>query len=838
MRVFVLIVVLSFSFSSSAQNHQPSASEIKLKLKKLNFLGSVLYVAAHPDDENTRAITYLANDRLAATAYLSMTRGDGGQNLIGPEIGELLGLIRTQELLAARRIDGGQQFFTRAIDFGFSKNHQETLQIWNKDEILSDAVRVIRQFQPDVILTRFPADERAGHGHHTSSAILAEEAFEISNNSEIFPDQVKTFGTWQVSALYTNTGRWWNQTINETTPGIITMNVGGYNELLGKSYSEVAAESRTQHKSQGFGSAGMRGDAQEFFEYIKGDRAQKEIFETINTTWTRVKGGEKIQVLVEKAIRDFVEENPSASVTALLEIRRQILALENSVWKTRKLKEVEQLIKDCMGLYIEVKASQYMASPGHAVNLSFEVLNRSGVSVSLENIKSEPLAIDSTFSVALNNNAPVTFKIVKNIRSDTDYSTPFWLKEPHATGIFTVKDKSLIGMPENEASIIIHATVSVLGEKISAQVPVVFKWTDPVKGELMRPFEVVPPVFVNFSQSVFVFKDQSQQVVNVLIKSASLKKINGLLKLQLPQGWISEPASIPFELSKMNEEQILSFKVKGGSEEFDGSINAVAEIDGHSFSHSIRQIQYDHIPVQTLLPPAQARALRINIRKEGSVIGYIKGAGDEIPASLRNLGYEVWEMKNEEVTSSNLTRVDAVVLGIRTFNTNERIRFMMPTLLEYVKAGGTLVIQYNTSNDLEIETDKIAPYPLTLSRERVTQEDSEVRILKPNHPALNYPNKITTKDFEGWVQERGLYFPSKWNDSFEALLSMNDKGEPARDGSLLIAKYGAGHYVYTGLSFFRELPEGVPGAYKLFANLVSLSKAKSIPSAKVKSKKK
>jgi LmbE family N-acetylglucosaminyl deacetylase len=838
MRFVVLISVLALSFMSSAQNHQPSASEIKLKLKKLNFLGSVLYVAAHPDDENTRAITYLANDRLAATAYLSMTRGDGGQNLIGPEIGELLGLIRTQELLAARRIDGGQQFFTRAIDFGFSKNYQETLQIWNKEEILSDVVRVIRQFQPDVILTRFPPDERAGHGHHTSSAILAEEAFEISNNSEIFKDQVKTFGTWQVSALYTNTGRWWNQTINETTPGILTMNVGGYNALLGQSYSELAADSRTQHKSQGFGSAGMRGDAQEFFEYRKGDRAQKEIFETINTTWTRVKGGERIQLLVEKVIRDFVEENPSASVAALIEIRKQLMSLENSVWKVRKLKETEQLIRDCMGLYIEVKANQYMASPGHAVSLSFEVLNRSGVSVSFEKIKSEPLAIDSSFAIAIKNNTPLTFKVVKHIRTDVNYSAPYWLKEPHATGMFTVEDKSLIGTPENDAAIMIHTTISVLGEKISTQVPVIYKWTDPVKGELMRPFEVVPPVFVNFSQSVFVFRDQSQQVVDILIKSASLKKINGLLKLQLPQGWISEPESISFELTKMNEEQTLSFLVKGGSEEFDGSIGAVAEIDGQSFSNSIRQIQYDHIPVQTLLPPAKARAFRINIKKEGSVIGYIKGVGDEIPASLRNLGYEVWEMKNEEVTASNLKRVDAVVLGIRTLNTNERIRFMMPALLEYVKEGGTLVVQYNTSNDLEIEADKIAPYPLTLSRERVTQEDSEVRILKPEHPALNYPNKITAKDFEGWVQERGLYFPSKWNDSFEALLSMNDKGEPARDGSLLIAKYGAGHYVYTGLSFFRELPEGVPGAYKIFANLVSLSKAKNNPSAKVKSKSK
>jgi len=836
MRISLTGLLIFASLSSFSQFHQPGSSEIKLKLKKLGFLGSVLYVAAHPDDENTRAIAYMANDRLAATAYLSMTRGDGGQNLIGPEIGEQLGLIRTQELLAARRIDGGQQFFTRAIDFGFSKNYQETLEIWNKDAVLSDVVHVIRQFQPDVILTRFPPDERAGHGHHTSSGILAQEAFDLTNNPTVYPEQVKHYGTWQVSALYTNTGRWWNQTINESTPGIITMNVGTYNTLLGKSYSEIAADSRTQHKSQGFGSAGRRGDALEFFEYVKGDRAEKDVFEKINTTWTRVKGGDKVQPLIQKVVQEFNEENPAASVPVLLEIRKQIIQLENSVWRNRKLAEVEQLIRDCTGLFIEVIASQYMAAPKQQVKLTFEVINRSGISITLNKLSSESLEIDSTFSLTLKNNDPISFKSVKRIASNNDFSSPYWLKEPHATGLFTVNDTGLIGKPENDPAIVIQAHVSIQGDIMIIPVPVIYKWTDPVKGELNRPFEIVPPVFVNFQQAVVVFKDQVPQIVNVLIKSASLGKLTGSAKLELPKGWTSEPAFMAFQLGKMNEEQTLSFKVTGGKEELDGTLRAIAEIEGTSYSNSIRQIQYDHIPIQTLLPPATARALRINIRKAGSVIGYIKGAGDDIPVSLRNLGYEVWEMKDEEITASNLTRVDAVVLGIRALNTNERIRFTMPILLNYVKEGGTMVVQYNTSNDLEIDADKFSPYPLTLSRDRVTQENSEVRILKPDHPALNYPNKITTKDFEGWVQERGLYFPAVWNESFDALLSMNDKGEPVRNGSLLVAKFGAGHYVYTGLSFFRELPEGVPGAYKLFANLVSLSKTKSPAPAKVKSK--
>lgn len=838
MRFLFLLIFLLSNLLAGGQHHQPSASEIKLKLKKLNFLGSVLYVAAHPDDENTRAIAYLANDRLAATAYLSMTRGDGGQNLIGPEIGELLGLIRTQELMAARRIDGGQQFFTRAIDFGFSKNYQETLEIWNKDEVLSDVVRVIRQFQPDVILTRFPPDERAGHGHHTSSALLAQEAFDLSNNSSIYPDQVKAFGTWQVSALYTNTGRWWNQTINENTPGILAMNVGTYNTLLGKSYSEIAAESRTQHKSQGFGSPGRRGDALEFFEFVKGSQATHDVFEKVNTTWSRVKGGDKVQPLITKVIQEYNIDNPSASVPALIEIRKALLLLEQSVWVKRKLFEVEQLLKDCTGLYLEATTTHYMASPGELVQLSFEVINRSPASLVLEKVESKALRFDSTLALLLKDNFPITFKSTKQIHQNLPYSAPYWLSQPHATGLYTVPDPQLIGKPENDPAIMIEAAVRIQGELIKVLVPVVHKWTDPVKGELTRPFEIVPPVFVNFSQSVFVLKDQTPQYITVLVKSGSQRKMKGEVNLDLPSGWTSSPATIPFELQKINEELSLTFLVVGGNEELDASIRAIAQVEGKEFSVSYRQIQYDHIPVQTLLPPAQARALRINARKEGSVIGYIRGAGDDIPVSLRNLGYEVWEMKDEEITPANLKRVDAVVLGIRALNTNERIRYNMPTLFNYVREGGTLVVQYNTSNDLELDADKIAPYPLKLSRDRVTQENSEVRILKPDHPLLNYPNKITPADFEGWIQERGLYFPSSWGEPFEALLSMNDKGEPARDGSLLVAPYGEGYYIYTGLSFFRELPEGVPGAYKLFANLVSAGKPKKpvAPKSKPKSK--
>jgi LmbE family N-acetylglucosaminyl deacetylase len=834
MRILSLIFVLLFVQISFSQVHkQPSASEIKLKLKKLNFLGSVLYVAAHPDDENTRAIAYLANDRLASTAYLSMTRGDGGQNLIGPEIRDLLGLIRTQELLAARRLDGGQQFFTRANDFGFSKNAKETFEIWNKNEILSDVVKVIRQFQPDVILTRFPPDERAGHGHHTASAILAQEAFDLTNDPNQFPDQVKELGTWQAKGIYTNTGRWWNQTINENTPGIVTMNVGTYNTLLGKSYSEIAAESRTQHKSQGFGSPGRRGEALEFFEFVKGEKAAKDIFDNVNTTWSRLKGAERIPALVDRAISEFKQEDPAASIALLLQIRKEIEQLSTSVWKTKKLIEVNQLIQDCAGLYVEVLSDQYWVSPGQPVLATFEVINRSSASLSLTSIVSKNLDYDTALSASLKNNVPLAFKSKRKLTEQVDFSGPYWLNKPHSLGLFTIPNSSFVGKPENDPSVTLQFTFLVNGEKLMIPVPLIYKWTDPVKGELSRPFEVVPPVFTNLSKSVYLFKDEQPQSMTVLLKS-TVNGISGNVKLTLPVGWKSEPAAIPFELKKRNEEKQVTFVVTPGKEEIKSTVRAVAEVGGKSYDVSVQTIQYDHIPVQTLQPKAEEEIVRINLKKEGAVIGYIKGAGDDVPTALRNMGYEVWEMKNEEVTESNLKKVDAVVLGVRAINTNDRIRYFMPTLLNYVKAGGTLVTQYNTNFDYEIDKDQFAPFPLTLSRDRVTEENSEVRILKPEHPALNFPNKITTTDFEGWVQERGLYFPSTWDANYEALLSMNDAGEPAKNGSLLVAKYGEGYYVYTGLSFFRELPEGVSGAYKLFANLVSLGKPKKLEKTKVK----
>jgi len=797
-------------------SRQPDAAQLQLKLKKLNFLGSVLYVAAHPDDENTRMITSMANDRLAATAYLSMTRGDGGQNLIGPEIRDQLGLIRTQELLAARGVDGGQQFFTRANDFGFSKSADEAFAIWGKDIILSDVVTVFRAYQPDVIITRFPPDSRAGHGHHTASAILAQEAFDVAARQGYGAGQ-----PWQTKRLYTNTGRWWNQTINAKTPGVITVDVGRYSTLLGKSFTEIAAQSSSQHKSQGWGTSASRGEQLEFLEFVKGDSARKDIFEGVNTTWSRLPGGAPIQTLVDQANREFTAENPAAIVPLLFKIRKAITALPAGVWRDRKLAETEQLIQDCLGLFITVKATYFQGSPGQAIHSNAEIVNRSAGAIQIERITSPELGWDTVLTNTLSPNVPLQVRCSGQVSASSAYSDPYWLKEPHSTGTFVIPAAN-VGMPQNLPAVTYSFTVRSGSESWVIRRPLIYQWTDPVKGELWRPFEIVPPVFVNLSERVLIFADGEPKSVQVVVQSAGEKGMQGTLKLAVPTGWRVEPASVPFDVAPLGGEQARSFTVYPSQGESTGIVKAIAESGGKAYDRSIQRITYDHFPVQTLLPAAALKVVRLDLKKSGQTIGYIRGAGDEVPAALRTMGYSVVEMKNEEVTTENLKRMDAVVLGVRALNTNPRIRYFMSTLLDYVKTGGTLVVQYNTNG--ELETEAFAPFPLALSRDRVTEEDAAVRVLAPQSPLLTTPNTITAKDFEGWVQERGLYYPKTWDSQYTPLLSMNDKGETPKDGSLLVAHYGEGYYIYTGLSFFRELPEGVPGAYKLFANLVSAGK--------------
>lgn len=822
-----------FTFQLSAQAPKRwTSGDIHEGIQKLNVLGSALYVAAHPDDENTSMIAYLANDLKINTAYLSLTRGDGGQNLIGTEIRELLGVIRTQELLAARRIDGGNQLFSRANDFGFSKHPDETLKIWNEKEVLADAVWAIRKWKPDVIINRFDHNSAGKtHGHHTSSAILSYEAFDLAGKKSSYPEQLKHVDAWQPKRLFFNTSWWFfgsrEKFAKADKSDMMSVDVGVYYPIKGKSNSEIAAESRSQHQCQGMGRTGTRGRSMEYLQILKGDLppSKNDMFEGIDITWNRVKGGAPIGKILAGVEKDFDYSNPEASVPELVKAYKLIKALPNGYWKVIKQAEIESIIEACMGLFVEVLATDYSATPGESVGLNIEVVNRSNTQATLVSYRVQPTNKDSVLNEVLENN--ITFKTEEQLKIPTNIAmtNPYWLNKKAELGMYTVEEQMLRGLPETPRAINVQLNFTIEGEPMAITKEVVHKKSDPVKAEVYRPFEVTPPVFANIQEKVYVFANDAPKTVSVLVKS-SKEKITGKVTLARPNGWKIEPEFVDVNLSIKGEEQLVTFQLFPPANQEEGLISPIVTLaDGSTYTKGATFIEYDHIPTQTVFQPEESKVVRLDIKKRGNNIGYIMGAGDEIPASLEQIGYTVTELKDGEIIAGNLNQYDAIILGIRAYNTVERLKFYQPKLLEYVEQGGTMIVQYNTTWRLKMDKEKIAPYKMNLSRDRVTVEEAEVRMLVPDHEILNYPNKITSKDFDGWVQERGLYFANEWDkEKFTAILSANDPGEDPKDGGLLVAKHGKGYYIYSGYSWFRELPAGVPGAYRLFTNMISVGK--------------
>ncbi len=830
MQKIIATLLLACFITFKAQSQQPlklNASEIHESIKKLNFLGSVLYVAAHPDDENTRLISYMANHVKARTAYLSLTRGDGGQNLIGPEIRELLGVIRTQELLAARRTDGGEQRFTRANDFGYSKHPDETLAIWNKDEVLSDVVLAIRQFKPDVIINRFNhRTPGSTHGHHTSSAMLSVEAFDLVNDKKAYPNQLQRTSTWQPKRLFFNTS-WWFYGSKEKfekadKTNLLNFDVGTYYASNGLSNTEIASLSRSQHKSQGFGNTGTRGSQTEYIELIKGDlpKDKSNLFDGIDTSWNRIKGGKEIGTILSKVETSFDFKNPSASIKELIRAYLLIKELENTHWKTIKIKAIKNIIAACSGLYLEAAADTNHSTANESVNLAIEVINRSHSEMTLVSLKNaDGVTIEK--NIKLSENEKFNFKETLQFDKNQLPTTPYWLTEKGSLGMYNVSNPKLIGEPETPRTLNVTFNLVIENIRLSFIKPIIYKTNDPVKGEVYKPFEIIPEVSARLSEKVIIFENDKQKEIPVVVK-AGRNNLEGSVKLNYPKGWTVYPEQQKVSIKNKGQEQELVFTVVPPKNQSEGTISPQVSIGNETYSKELIEIDYDHIPYQTVLLPSESKVVRLDIKKRGQNIGYIEGAGDVIPESLQQIGYDVATIKPEDITPENLKSFDAIVIGIRAYNTVEALNFKQQTLFDYVEQGGNMIVQYNTRH--RVKVDKIAPYELKLSRDRVTDEFAEVTILDPNHSLMTFPNKITKADFEGWTQERGLYFPSEWGKEFTPLLSMNDKGETAKKGSLLVAKHGKGHYIYTGLSFFREFPAGVPGAYRLFANLLSIGK--------------
>ena len=790
-------------------------------MQKLNVLGSVLYIAAHPDDENTRLIAWLSNGKKVRTGYLSLTRGDGGQNLIGPELGDALGIIRTQELLEARRIDGGEQFFTRAVDFGYSKSAEESFEKWGKQEVLSDVVRVIRMFRPDVIITRFPTDGGGGHGHHTASAILAHEAFDLAGDPKAFPEQLQQgLEVWQPRRLFFNGSSWWRKDVAElakTDPDWFSVDVGGYDPLLGLSYTEIAGRSRSMHKSQGFGAAETRGEMLEYLHLEKGDRPKtKDIFEGIDMTWGRFSEGSTYQRKFASMVKVFDPLAPEASVYALLDLRADMSYSEKGltnielITSSRIQRHLGELATACLGLSSELV---YPTPTTSNINEIGEVIltNRSSFSF-------------QTWLWPGDTVKPFTTRKCSGCTNDSGLQLgPSWLDRPHST-LYDITS-SHIGWPNSVEEATTYITLSNRGEGIQLGMPGIYKWVDRVDGERTRPVYVTPVASVEPEKTTWLITELGGTLT---VHVDALKdNLSGTLSCQAPKGWMISPPNYTMEGMKRDERRSFTFQHVGSNNPQPGALEFVFTSPDGKSNKTLHEIDYPHIMPQVYYTPAEVKLVPLDVKVTARTVGYIKGAGDDVPQALEQLGVAVEMIEpgsgpGHGPSAEQLAKYDAIVVGIRAYNSVQGMKQFNKTLMRYVEQGGTLVVQYTTrTSDMVLPDSLIGPYPFKLTRERVTVEEAPATFLAPEHPLLNTPNKITAADFEGWVQERGLYFTGSLDPHYTPLIAWNDPGEQPLNGGLITCDYGKGRYVYTGISFFRELPAGVPGAYRLFANLLS-----------------
>jgi LmbE family N-acetylglucosaminyl deacetylase len=825
--IFISVALLVVAISTRAQTASMSSSQILQGIQKLNVVGSVLYIAAHPDDENTRLLGYLANHKKVKTTYLSLTRGDGGQNLIGKEQGIGLGLIRTNELLAARATDGAEQLFTRAYDFGYSKNPEETFELWNKDSILYDVVLAIRKVKPDVIICRFPTNGDGGHGHHTASALLAVDAIDAASDANIFPDQIKLYGVWKAKRLY------WNAFVpsdaKEINPKHLTLDVGIYNTLMGKSYGELAAESRSCHKSQGFGSAALRGKHIEYFEYYKGDSASKDIFENIDWTWQRFGLQEVFEKEISNVIKSFDVLAPHKSVAGLISIYNKLSKQNNNdatfiFYKNEKLQELQKLILASSGLWLEATTAEYDVVANQNLNLNVQAITRySELPITIDKLTSN-LNIDTATKFTLLPNQLFTIKKKVVVPSAVSNSNPYWLNAPIVANKFTTTDLKMIGLPKAASAFQVLFDINILGTTFSVSRDVQHKYTDPVRGEVYRPLEVLPLATIQMQEPCVMFANNKQRQVRISIKSNSQSAIEGDLVLRELPNWKIECTSTHFKLDKRGDEATIFWNITPLKNAEAFAFPMTIKIDKQFIDKTLQRISYEHIPEQFILSEALLKLVPVDVTIKGNKIGYITGAGDDVAAALSQIGYKITTLTDEDISTKDLTQFDAIITGVRAYNTNEKLASYHQKLMAYVQQGGNMIVQYNTNSRAGPLKDKIGPYPFTISRERVTNEKATITALAQEHPALNSPNKIVEKDYENWIQERSIYCATEVDSHYVKILSMADKGDKATDGSLIITPYGKGNFVYTGIVFFRELPAGVPGAYRLMSNLISLPK--------------
>jgi LmbE family N-acetylglucosaminyl deacetylase len=806
---------------------QPApAGEIELRLRKLNELGTVLMIAAHPDDERTNVLAYFARGRHMRTAYMSITRGEGGQNLIGSDQGAVLGVIRTEELLAARRIDGAEQFFSRAIDFGFTKSVPETMGKWDHDRVLSDVVWVIRRYRPDVIILGFSGTPADGHGQHQASAILGKEAYEAAGDAARFPEQLKYVQPWRAAKLvsavgFGGPGRGAQGGRGAPTPPpappiapVAPVDTTGYSPFLGYTYDQLAALSRSQHRSQGFGNIGVGGG--------RGGPAPlpappaNDLFEGIDHSWNRLPGGAPVAALLTQVIHDFDAAHPENSLPRLGKLRPLIAAVADPLAKI-KLAELDELIAGCAGLWAEAEARQAEVTPGSNVTVNVNVYARLPVDVKVQSARPEGRWEGPAITAFQpRQGGGVTAGVELAIPASQPYSQPYWMEKPPSGERYTVDDQMLAGLPDTPVERM-RIALTVAGVPIEITRVIENRFADRAEAERVRPLTVIPPVAVNVLSGVAMFPDAAARTVRMAVR-ANVSDVAGDLRVDVPAGWKVTPSTQPFRMAAVGEERELSFEVTPPAAESTGLLHAVAMAAGREIALGMHTIAYPHIPIEVLFPPSEVKLVRSDIHVSVRKVGYIMGAGDELPDALRQLGLEVKLLGEADLANGDLGQYEAIVAGVRAYNVRADLRANQARLLEYVKNGGTYVVQYMSAG-----APNIGPYPITIppgNGYRVTMEEAPVAFTHPDSRLLQYPNHITGKDFEGWVQERGLMFPTQWDPRYETVLASGDPGEKPLEGGELWTHYGKGVYIFTTYVWFRELPAGVPGAYRLFANLL------------------
>lgn len=828
-KVSTVFILGFYTVFCSAQQVRPlKSSEIYRDLKTLKHLPKVLYLAAHPDDENTGLLSWLINDQNVETGYLSLTRGDGGQNLLGTEQGAALGLIRTHELLEARKLDGAQQFFTRAIDFGFSKNTTDTFKQWNADSITADVVWVIRQFRPDVIICRFPPTAAAGHGQHAASAVVAEKSFKLAGDKNAFPDQLKYVNVWQPKRVLWNTFRFGG--VNTTAENQLKVTVGQYDAQLGMGYGELAGLSRSLHKSQGAGTQSVAGIRTEYFSHVVGEPAKTTLFDGVTKTWTS-QGNADIDQALDQIITAFNFNTPEQSLPALLALRKKIMMLKDSDLKKDKIKSLDHIILSCAGFMGEVVTNQAEAVAGDHYNFRLNLISRSADPVVLENVKW--LNQSESFNRPLSKDSLITIQHDIQIPTDAALTEPYWLAKPPANAAtFSVPDETLIGLPEAESSLNVLVGLKIGPEKFQVKLPLSFKKLDPVRGDVVEALRIVPAVELKFTQPLYLVKENEDLHLSLHLKVNSDKQLGkGNLNLMYNgeklggtdvNSFNGKDFTVDYVIPKSRLASINSSRLQ---------LDASFVADGVTYNKKQVLIQYPHLPSLQYFAPATVTVMKGDIQAKIKKVGYIEGAGDFIPEFLRIAGVQVEVLKdgdfygNTDASGSSqnkLSQYDAIVLGVRANNTEKKLGRWMPFLYSYVKEGGNLVMQYNTNQDTTV--DQLGMYNFSISNKRVTEENATVTFLNPNHKLLNFPNKITADDFKGWVQERGAYFPAQWDAAYEPLFEMHDTDEEPLKGSTLYAQYGKGNFIYTPLAFFRQLPAGNVGAARLFFNFLSAQK--------------